>query len=132
MKRFLRNLLILIAPFLMMIVINEMVRPKIKEKPYAAFGVTTINSADYLKEKCTWACHNDTFFCQNYHVKYLKPYYKITNLFYYGVIGLLALSGSYGAANIFFLVFLIPYTILYFFIKALDFKLEIKKLTQQN
>ena len=132
MIKFIRNILILISPFLFMAFINEAMRTKIKEKPYTAHGVTTINSVKYLPKKCTWICHNNTKYCKAYHVKYLKPFYRITDLFYFGVIGILASTGNYGAANIIFLVFLFPLTILYFFIKSIDIEIEIQKLSKKK
>jgi len=130
MKRLLRNALILLAPFLIMALINEAVRPKIKEKPYKTHGITAINSAEYLPNKCTWICHNSTTYCKAHHVKYLKPFSSITDVFYFGAIGILASTGNYGAANIIFLVFLFPLTILYFIIKSIDIQEEIQKLSK--
>ena len=132
MKRFLRNALILLLPFLLMALINEAVRVKIKEKPYTAHGITAVNSAEYLPKKCTWICHNNTTYCKAHHVKYLKPFYAITDLFYFGVIGILASTGNYDAANIIFLVFLFPLTIMYFIIKSIDIQIEIQKLSKKK
>ena len=132
MKKILRNALILLSPFLIMALINESVRPKIKGKPHTANGITAVNSAEYLPKKCTWICHNNTKYCKAHHVKYLKPFYPITDVFYFGVIGILASTGDYGAANIIFLVFLFPLTILYFIIKSIDIQKEIKKLSKKK
>ena len=132
MKRFLRNILILILPFLLMALINEAVKAKIKEKPYTAHGITAVNSAEYLPKKCTWICHNNTTYCKAHHVKYLKRFYAITDFFYFGVIGLLAATGNYGAANIIFLVFLFPFTILYFIIKSIDIQKEIQEHSKKK
>ena len=132
MKRFLRNALILLLPFLLMALINEAARAKIKEKPYTAHGITAVNSAEYLPKKCTWICHNNTTYCKTHHIKYLKPFYAITDLFYFGVIGILASTGNYDAANIIFLVFLFPLTILYFIIKSIDIQKEIQKLSKKK
>ncbi len=132
MRKFSRNISILFLPFVLMVLINEAVRPKIKEKPYAAHGITAINSAEYLPEKCTWACHNKTGYCKTHHVKYLKPFYSITDVFYFGVIAILASTGNYGAANIIFLVFLFPITILYLIIKSLNIQDAIRKLSKQK
>ena len=130
MIKFIRNALILIAPFLFMVVINEFVQPKIHEKPYSAAGLTAQNSAEYMPDKCSWVCHNNTVYCKKYHAKYLKPYYGITDAFFFGVISLLASTGNYGAANIIFLVFLFPLTILYFLIKSINLQDEIRKLSK--
>ena len=132
MTKLLRNSLILLAPFLLMVLTNEAVRLKLKEKPYSANGITAVNSAECLPMKCTWICHNNTTYCKAHHVKHLKPFYAITDLFYFGVIGVLASTGNYGAANIIFLVFLLPLTILYFIIKSIDLQKEIQKLSKKK
>lgn len=132
MIKLIRNALILIAPFLFMVVINELVQPKIHEKPYSAAGVTAQNSAEYMPENCSWVCHNNTNYCKTHHVKYLKPYYGFTDAFYFGVISLLASTGNYGAANIVFLVFLLPFTILYFIAKSLNMQDEIRNLSKKQ
>jgi hypothetical protein len=132
MKRLLRNALILLTPFLIMALINEVVRLKIKEKPYKAHGITAINSAEYFPNKCTWICHNNTTYCKAHHVKYLKPFYSITDVFYFGALGILASKGNFGAANIIFLVFLFPLTILYFIIKSIDIQEKIQKLSKKK
>lgn len=127
MKKFIRNLSILFFPFVLMALINETIRPKIKEKPYKVNGITAINSANYLPRKCTWVCHNKTIYCKTHHVKYLKPFYAKTDVFYFGVITALASTGNYAAANIIFLVFLFPIAILYFIIKSFNIEDEIRK-----
>ena len=111
-----------------MIAVNEMVRPTIKEKPYSRYGITTINSVDKNKDKCTWNCHNSTEYCKDYHVKYLKPYFGYTGIIYGGIIYLLKSTGSYGLANIIFLVILIPFLIWYFIKESLNIQDEINQL----
>ncbi len=130
MKIFARNILILIFPFVLMFIINEALRIKIRETPYSLNGITAINSAEYLQEKCTWACHNNTAYCKIHHVKYLKPFYLLTDFFYFGIIAALKSTGNYGAANIIFLMFLFPITILYFIIKSINLQNEIRKLSK--
>lgn len=130
MKKNTRNIIIFIFPFVLMALVNEVVQTKIKEKPYARNGIVAINSAEYLPEECTWACHNDTKYCKTHHVKYLKPIYASTDGLYFGAINLLKSTGNYGAANIFFLVLLFPITILFFFIKSLNIQDEIRKLSK--
>jgi hypothetical protein len=113
-----------------MIIVNEATRIRIKEKPYSAQGVSAINSNEYYPEKCSWACHNRTAFCKTNHVKYLKPYYGITDNLYFGAIDALASTGFYGVANIIFLVLLFPITILYFVIKSLNIQDNISKISR--
>lgn len=129
MKRFIRNTLILLTPFLIMILINEAVRPKIKEPPYTVWGITAMNSVENLPDKCTWACHNNTTsHCKIHHVKYLKPFYPVTDIFYFGAISMLKSTGSYVGANIIFFVILFPLMILIFIIKSLNIQDKIREL----
>ena len=132
MKNFLRNISILIFPFLLMIIINEIVRQTIKEKPYSFSGITAMNSAARITDNCTWVCHNDTNYCMENHVKYLEPYSNYTNIQYFGAIGLLQATGNYGLANILFLVILIPLLIWLFIIKPLNIQNQINKLKNEK
>ncbi len=128
--RFIRNLCLLLFPYLVMILINEAVRPTIKESPYQANGITAINSNLRIRDKCTWAAHSDTEYCKEHHVKFLKPYYNITDTMYFGTIDLLHSTGNYGAANIVFLVILFPLIMWYSLVKIIDYWIEIKRLTK--
>ena len=130
MQKFIRNISILLLPFLLMVLINEVVRTQIKEKRYSAHGIKAINSALYLPGKCTWVCHNNTAYCKVHHVKLLKPFYGITDAFYFGAIAALASTGNYGLANIVFLVLLFPIMIWYFIIKSLNIQDEIRTLSK--
>lgn len=132
MKRLMRNIAILIFPFLIMIVINEIVRPSISEKPYSKDEITAMNSVDEISNKCTWVCQNDTRFCKENHVKYLKPYYKYTDPLYFGMIGMLKKPRDYALANIIFLVALVPLLIWFFIIKSLNTQDEINKLKNSH
>lgn len=132
MRKYIRNLAILISPFLFMIIVNEVVRPTIKEKPYSKYGITTINSVDKNTEKCTWICHNNTTYCKKHHVKYLKNFYAYTDPIYFGIISLLAKTGNYGLANIIFLVILLPLLIWLFIIKSLNIQDKINKLKKKQ
>ena len=127
-----KNLLIytgiFLLPFLFIVLINESVRSNIKEKPYTSQGITAINSTDFLPNKCTWACYNNTSYCKLHHVKFMTEFYETTDIFYFGLIGILASTGYYNAANIIFLVFLFPLSILYFFAKSIKLQKEIQKL----
>jgi hypothetical protein len=114
-----------------MIIINEIVRPSIQETPYTTSGISAMNSAARVTDKCTWICHNDTNYCTNNHVKYLEPYTNYTNILYFGVIGMLQMTGIYGLANILILVILVPFLIWYFLIKSLNMQHQIKKLKNE-
>lgn len=112
--------------------INESVRPTIKETPYQINGITAINSNLRTLDKCTWAAHSDTSYCKEHHVKFLKPYYGITDRLYFGVIGLLHATGNYGAANIILLVLLFPLIMWYSFVKIFDYAIAISKLKKKS
>ncbi len=129
MKKFVRNISILLLPFLLMVLVNEVTRITSKEKRYTIQGIRAINSAEALPEKCTWACHNKNGYCKTHHVKYLKPFYAQTDVFYFGVIAALASTGNYAIANIIFLVLLFPIAIWYFIIQSLNIQDKIRKLS---
>jgi preprotein translocase subunit YajC len=132
MKNLLRNSIILLLPFVLMIVINESFRSSIKERPFHKYGHATMNSDDRIKNKCTWNCHNHTDYCKAHHVKFLKQSFSKTDQLYYGEIKLLKGTGNYGLANIAILVIIIPFLIFYFFIKGLNMRSEIKKIKQNG
>jgi hypothetical protein len=71
MKKTVRNLSILILPFLILIGVNEAVRPTIKEPPFSFHGIAAINPSGKKKDTCTWFCHNQTDYCKIHHVKLL-------------------------------------------------------------
>jgi len=130
MKIFTRNIFILIIPFIIMIITNEFYRFNIKERPYSIYGVKTLNSVKHIPNKCSWVCHNNTEYCKAKHVKYLKPYYGITDVLYFCTIKALRKTGNYSAANIIFLVLIFPFSILYFIIKSLNIQDKIRKLSK--
>ena len=59
----------------MMVIVNELVRPTLKGKPYHSHGVTAMNSAKANLDECSWICHNNTGYCKENHVKVLKDYF---------------------------------------------------------
>ena len=128
MKRLIRNIVILIFPFLLMIFINEIVRPTIQEEPYSKYGKATMNSVNKNPLECSWICQNETWYCKEYHVKYLKPYYEYTDPVYFGMIGMLKDAGDYALTNIIFLVFLVPGLIWFFVIKSWNIQDKINRI----
>jgi hypothetical protein len=130
MKPKARAAIIVLLPFVLMILINESIRSSIKERPFKYNGFKTMNSDDRIKNKCTWNCHNRTSYCKSHHLKFLKQYISFTDEMYKGEIYLLRSTGKYELANIAILVIFIPFLILYFFIKGLDMRNEIKKIKQ--
>lgn len=132
MKRSIRNLALLVLPFLLMIIVNESVRLKTKNDPYSRQGITAINSAERNSEKCTWICHNDTGFCKQNHVTYLDSYFQHTDPIYFGAINLLKSTGNYGLANLIFLVILVPFLLWFFLMKSLNIQDEISTLKKRK
>lgn len=130
--RLLRNISLLLLPYVLMIIINESYRPTIKETPYTAHGVTAINSDIRTLEKCSWAAHNDTSYCKQHHVKFLKNHFYITDIMYFKVIDALRSTGNYGTANIVLLVIIFPLLMWFSLIKIIDYALEIRNLKKQH
>ncbi|WP_338792793.1 hypothetical protein [Bernardetia sp. MNP-M8] len=131
----LRNLALLLFPFLLLIAINEAVRPNITEKPFQEKGIVAINSAIKSTKKCSWACHNIENYCKENHVKILQNYFMFTDPIYFGVIRFLQSTGKYKVANIIILVILIPLLMYFLLIKSLYLQSQIKtvqSLRQQN
>jgi len=91
-----------------------------------------MNSDDKISDKCTWICQHETGVCKENHVKFLTPYYKYTDLLYFGVIDMLQSTKKYEAANLIFLVILIPMLIWLFLIKSLNMQDKIKALKKQQ
>ena len=132
---FLRNIALLLFPFLLMIAINEAIRPTITEKPFQEKGIIAINSAIKFTKKCSWACHNIENYCKENHVKTLQNYFEFTDPVYFGVIRFLQSTGKYKVANIIVLVILIPLLMYFLLIKSLSLQSQIKKyqpLGQEN
>ncbi|WP_338812348.1 hypothetical protein V9L05_13160 [Bernardetia sp. Wsw4-3y2] len=131
----LRNITLLVFPFLLMILINEAVRPTITEKSFQEKGIIAINSVIKSPKKCSWACHNIENYCKENHVKILQNYFPFTDPIYFGVIRFLQSTGKYRGANIIVLVILIPLLMYFLLIKSLSLPSQIKKaqsLRQEN
>lgn len=132
MKRNIRNLAILILPFLLLIITNEIVRLGTTKEPYSSHGIVAINSVDRNPNSCTWICHNDTGYCKDNHVTYVKSYFPYVDPLYFGAINLLKNTGNYGLANIVFLVILMPLMIWFFLIKSLNIQDKISTLKKRK
>ena len=128
MKRYIRNIAVFIFPILLMIMVNEMVRPTIKGIPFSMNGLNGMNSDNKNLHKCTWSCYLNTTYCKENHVKHLKPYYKYTDPTYFGIINFNRKTGNYVLANIIFLVLLFPLLVYGFMIKSLNIQDEINNL----
>ena len=131
MKKIFRNILILISPYLLMILLNEGVRPTINELgyertiKYSNFKSTIIAINPKLKthDVCSWRCHNSG--CKP---QLFKPVENYINPIYSSIISFLGSFGSYSIANILFLVLIWPLAMFYLLIKSIDMHQEIKKL----
>lgn len=132
MKRFRRNVLLLVLPFLVMVLTNEIMRPKVDGHPYSVSGISAINSIELNKDKCSWICHNQTSkVCKNQHVKILAPYFSHTDPIFFGIMGGLQATGNYRYANIIILVVLIPLWIWYFLVRAWNIQDAIYRLEKK-
>jgi len=129
---FLRNLLLLVMPYLMMTAVNEIVRVTSENQPYHIYGVNTINSSFGMKDKCSWRCHNETSFCKENHVGFCKDYLEYTDPIYFGVINLLKSTGNYGLANLVFLVVLFPFLMYVFLVGSMDIQIKINRIKKNH
>jgi hypothetical protein len=124
-----RNLLIFFAPILLMIMVNESAW-LIQGKSNHYYGKQpTINSANQIKDKCTWECHDNTAYCKHNHVKLVKGVVSYTDIIYNKTIQLLQSSNrSYAMDNLIYLVFGMPLFIYFLLIKCIDNYYQIKKM----
>jgi hypothetical protein len=133
--KIIRNLLLLVLPFLCIVLINEVSRPTIKEKPFSLYS-NTMNSGQKLKNKCSWECHENTSYCKRYHVKLLSPYFSITDRLYCGVIEVLQNEEDefsfYQIMNVVFLVLVIPLLIWLLLAKSLSIQDQIRQLKAKS
>jgi hypothetical protein len=118
-----RNLFLFLLPFALMVFVNHFIKPTVDPIPNDGKWNTT----KPLPDRCSWACHNQTLYCIEHHVKMNKLLLKFTRPFYFGEITLLQMIGNYYFANILFLVTLVPLYIWYFLIKIIDTLQEIRE-----
>ena len=141
MKKLYINTLILFSPFLLMVMVNEVVRPTLVEAPFQytksfdLSGLTrkvvgsAMNPGKMKKEECTWYCHNKDSFCVNFHKKI--SFHQYIDDLYNKIITLLKkgdYQGNYAINNIIFLVILWPLIMFFLLIKSLDIQRKINKL----
>ncbi|HEY9220917.1 MAG TPA: hypothetical protein VIO43_04975 [Lutibacter sp.] len=132
MKKIILYIIILVLPFLGMVLVNEVSRQKITDKPYVISGIVTINSKIKTPDKCTWTCHNNTNYCKIHHVKIAKSNFKFIDPIYYLIILLLQLTGGYALANILILVIMAPLFFYILLIKSINIQFQINKLKKGN
>ncbi len=114
------RLLILSAPFLFMVFINEISRAVIEEEAYKRYGVESINPAMRVENRCSWVCHNSTSYCATHHIKYLHSVKSKIDPLYFGIIAFLNSFGNYALANIFFLIVLWPLLMWFLLVKCIE------------
>ena len=132
MNRKLRNILLLISPFLVMIIVNESVRLTHDLSGGHAYGVETMNSAVKSPTECSWNCYYNTTYCKQYHTKHLNNYSQYIDGFYYWQVKFLHGFGNYAVANIVFMVILWPGLMYFLLITFLNQRARIKKLKKQK
>ena len=132
MKKLFRNIVILFFPLLFVFAINESSRLENKRKRFLSQNTKTINSNKPLKTKCTWACHNNTVYCKENHVKYLRNQFYFTDQIYFGIINTLQNTGNYGLANIVLLIIVFPLLIYFMLLKTLNNFSKIKNLKNES
>jgi hypothetical protein len=129
MKKVFRNFLILIIPIALMILINETVRLRNNQDYRSHENFITINSNKLSLNYCSWACHDNTSYCRNNHVKLNKLALKYSDVAYNQTIKFLKESNrSYEVDNLIYLVFGIPLFIYFFLIKCINNFIRIKDL----
>lgn len=124
MEKPLRNILLFVFPFMLMVVVNHFI--KLESDPIPNDG--KLNTTEPLPDKCSWACHNNTIYCIEHHVKMNQLLLNLTIPFYFLEIALLKVVGNYSVANILILVTLIPIYIWYFLVRIIDTLQELKKV----
>ena len=127
-NKLMKKWLYLLIPFVLMIMVNEIVRFK-NNNHYTSHGFTILNPTAPIKDKCTWNCHNNTAYCIKHHIKVIKPFIKFTNTIYFGEINALRSTGNYGLANILLFVIILPIWIYYFIVKSIALMTTIKRKT---
>ncbi len=128
MKKLIRNTFILLLPFLLMMIINESIRPSLSKKGHHQKGVIAMNPGTKSISTCSWYCHQDTRYCKQNHVKFLQGYFNYTDPIYFGIIQSFHSTGNYGLANILILVILFPLIMFILLIKSINIQTQIKAI----
>lgn len=132
MKKLFLYLAPLLSAFTVMIAVNEYSRQSVGGSRKHTESLLKINSAMSIPDACTWYCHNDTLYCKQHHMEWLKPYTAQVDPLYFGVINLLGMMGNYLLANIIILAVLWPLLMSYLFIKSIWLQKQIRLLKQNT
>ena len=65
---------------------------------------TFVTDRAKLRVTCNMACYYNTDWCKQNHSHILKPYFKLTDKAYFGLINFLGSGGNYEQANLVYLV----------------------------
>ncbi|PQV51222.1 hypothetical protein CLV33_101144 [Jejuia pallidilutea] len=129
MKRGILYLILFILPFVIVVIVNESVRPTIEKEGFEFRGVQTINPKSTSLYKCSWNCYFETTkHCKAYHTTFLKPYFKHIDPIYFGIIKSMHSGNSYQLMNVIFLVVLIPLIIFFLLFRSIEMSYKIKAL----
>jgi len=141
MAKKIKHLCILLAPFILMVIINETSRVFIKDKPFKYQRIVAMNSGNFDNEICTWACHNyTTNHCITKHTRTIRegfPFHSQIDDFYWGIINFNSkkVNGKkvsnpryYAAMNLVFLVVLWPLSMFFLFVNYLKLRAKFKTL----
>lgn len=108
-------------PFLIMVLVNESVRPTLRNSPFQLRGVKAMNSNKPLLDKCSWYCYTETTnHCKEHHVSIAKPFFKYIDPIYFGMIKSLHSGNNYQLMNVVFLVILMPLFMFYLLVRSID------------
>lgn len=118
MKSWLRNIVLLIAPLVLIILVNETMGAAMRGTPSTS--------------ECSWACHDQTAHCKTHHVKLLRNQFGWTDSLYDGVIGAFASTGAYQLLMVLLLGFGWPLLIYFLIARSLRLSSEIKKLEESR
>jgi len=124
--QYIKYIIPLILPFLIMVVVNEYSRPSLQGYHNSKYDVSGMNPNKPNPHKCTWTGFFDTGYCKRNHVKYLNNYYTWIDPIYFGMINALHNTGNYAAGNLFFLVFLWPAIMYFLLVRIMQLKQKLK------
>lgn len=126
MKRVFLAIFLVLMPIALVVSVNEYSRA-VNANFGEWSGVTTINGDEADQKKCSWKCHHSTFHCKKYHVKFLKPFFAVSDTLYFGLINTMKSGDNYVYFNIALLVIVCPFLICFFCLQIVFKQLAIHK-----
>lgn len=129
MKRGILYLFLFLLPFIIVVTVNESVRPTIKGEGFELKDIKAINTNEPLDDRCTWLCYKETSsHCKLNHTTFLKPYFKQIDPIYFGIIKSMQSGGNYQLMNVIFLVITIPLLVFVIMVRTIEMGYRIKAL----